>query len=422
MQMEDEATRPSSPPPAASAASSVLADDDLLREILLRLAFPTTLVRAALVSSRWLGLASDSSFLRRFRARNPPRLLGFYHTARRDEQPAFVPLPQPPELAPVLRRLGGFALGGADVSAVVFDCRNGRLLRAEFPPPPDELRFGVVSPLLPPARKPPDLPPNLHSQLHQVPNDARVLRPGWMLLPEEEEDDGGDDLSYTLVVLIRRGRGLFARAVLVRGESDDQIRTSDSIELPNHYWPNKKMNRGLLFHGSLYMLGREHVLGLNLASMSLFLIKLPDGVEQLEHMGNLELLRDGDSGLYLAHLKGFQIHVWHRATDGGGNGGDWEMVDTMSLHQSFGQVARPDWESGDPSLGDALVSLRRVEDNAELFLTIDRVIFHIHIASRTANKVFEMAPKEDIGFEIFPFMMIWPPTFPALNYDDDDDQ
>ncbi|EEE56756.1 hypothetical protein OsJ_06294 [Oryza sativa Japonica Group] len=371
--MEDEATRPSSPPPAASAASSVLADDDLLREILLRLAFPTTLVRAALVSSRWLGLASDSSFLRRFRARNPPRLLGFYHTARRDEQPAFVPLPQPPELAPVLRRLGGFALGGADVSAV-------------------------------------------------VPNDARVLRPGWMLLPEEEEDDGGDDLSYTLVVLIRRGRGLFARAVLVRGESDDQIRTSDSIELPNHYWPNKKMNRGLLFHGSLYMLGREHVLGLNLASMSLFLIKLPDGVEQLEHMGNLELLRDGDSGLYLAHLKGFQIHVWHRATDGGGNGGDWEMVDTMSLHQSFGQVARPDWESGDPSLGDALVSLRRVEDNAELFLTIDRVIFHIHIASRTANKVFEMAPKEDIGFEIFPFMMIWPPTFPALNYDDDDDQ
>uniref|UniRef100_A0A0D3F3S8 F-box domain-containing protein n=1 Tax=Oryza barthii TaxID=65489 RepID=A0A0D3F3S8_9ORYZ len=180
--MEDEATRPSSPPPAASAASSVLADDDLLREILLRLAFPTTLVRAALVSSRWLCLASDS---------------------------------------------------------------------AEFPPPPDELRFGVVSPLLPPARQPPDLPPNLHSQLHQVPNDARVLRPGWMLLPEEEEDDGGDDLSYTLVVLIRRGRGLFARAVLVRGESDDQIRTSDSIELPNHYWPNKKMNRGLLFHGSL---------------------------------------------------------------------------------------------------------------------------------------------------------------------------
>uniref|UniRef100_A0A0E0JYK9 F-box domain-containing protein n=1 Tax=Oryza punctata TaxID=4537 RepID=A0A0E0JYK9_ORYPU len=418
-----DATRPSSPlpppSPAASAASSVLADDDLLREILLRLGFPTTLVRASLVSSRWLRLASDRAFLRRFRARNPPRLLGFYHTARRDEQPAFVPLSQPPELAPVLCRLGGFTLGGASgdatVSAVVFDCRNGRLLRAEFPPPPDELRFGVVSPLLHPARQPLDLPPTLHSQI-LVPHDARALLPGWMLLPEE---DGGDDLSYTLVVLIRRGCELFARSVFVKGESN-QIRTSDSIELPKH-WPNK-MNRGLLFHGCLYMLGKEHVLVLNLVSMSLFLIKLPDGVEQLEHMGNLELFRSGDSGLYLVHLKGFQIHVWHHATDGGGNGGGWEMVDTMSLHQSFGEVARPDWESGDPSLGDAFVSLRRVEDNAELFLTIDRMIFHIHIVNRTANKVFEMTPKEDIGFEIFPFMMIWPPTFPALNYDDDNDQ
>ncbi|KAF0932410.1 hypothetical protein E2562_010325 [Oryza meyeriana var. granulata] len=318
--MEDEGTRPSSPPPAASAALSVLGNDDLLRGILLSLDFPTTLVRASLVCRRWLRHASDPAFLRRFRARNPPRLLGFYHTAHRDEQPEFVPLPQPPELAPVLRR-GGFRLGGASGtdSAVVFDSRNGRVLRAEFPPPPHEVRFGVFTPLHP-GRQPPDLPPALHSQLYQrgveVPHDAWMLLPGFMLLPE----DGGDDLSYTLVVLIRNSCELFARAVSVRD---------------------------------------------------------------------------------------------------GNNGGDWELVDTMSLHQSFGQVVKPDWESGDPSLGDAFVSLHRVEDNAELFLIVDRVIFHIHIANKTAYKVFQMTPKDDIGFGIYPFMMLWPPTFPALNYDHD---
>uniref|UniRef100_A0A0D9VEX6 Uncharacterized protein n=1 Tax=Leersia perrieri TaxID=77586 RepID=A0A0D9VEX6_9ORYZ len=406
---EDEAMRPSSP--------AALADDDLLGEILLRLDFPTTLVCASLVSRRWLRLASDPAFLRRFRRLHPPRLLGFHHTARRDEQPEFVPLPQPPELARVLRRRGRFRLGAASGtdSAVVFDCRNGRLLRAEFPPPPTPLRFGVVTPLQP-ARQPPDLPPILHSQLHQrgveVSNDACLLLPGCMLLPE----DGGDDRSYTLVVLARRGSELFARAVFVRGESNE-IRTSGSIQVPEH-WP-KKMRSGLLFHGDLYMLGMQHILRLSLESMSLFLIKLPDGVEQLPCMGNLELLREGDSGLHLVHLKGFQIHVWLCVIDGSDNGGHWELVDTMSLHQSFGQVVRSDWESGDPSVGDAFVSLRRVEDNAELLLIVDRVIFHIHIKNRTASKVFEMKPEDDICSELYPFMMIWPPTFPALNYDHD---
>jgi hypothetical protein len=64
-------TQPPTPTAAAAApVSSVLFDDYLLREILLRLEFPTSLIRAAAVC-RWLGIASDLGFLRRF-LRPPP--------------------------------------------------------------------------------------------------------------------------------------------------------------------------------------------------------------------------------------------------------------------------------------------------------------------------------------------------------------
>ncbi|XBI31842.1 hypothetical protein VPH35_055364 [Triticum aestivum] len=113
---------------AAASTASVLDDDDLLREILLRLGFPTCLVRAALVSKRWLLHASDPAFLRRFRERNPPRLLdfclGFSGRYR------FVPFPpQPPELAaPIRRATSSCAAAFARRILPIKHCRNGRLI------------------------------------------------------------------------------------------------------------------------------------------------------------------------------------------------------------------------------------------------------------------------------------------------------
>uniref|UniRef100_A0A0D9VEY0 F-box domain-containing protein n=1 Tax=Leersia perrieri TaxID=77586 RepID=A0A0D9VEY0_9ORYZ len=82
--------------------SAVLGNDDLLDEIFLCLGFPTTLVHATLVCKLWLRIiAYEPSFLRRFRRLHPPRLLGFYHVARRcmDTPMEFTPMPQlPPEL------------------------------------------------------------------------------------------------------------------------------------------------------------------------------------------------------------------------------------------------------------------------------------------------------------------------------------
>ena len=122
---------PQSPPPAAAAISAVLDDDDLLEEILLRLAFPTSLVRAALVCKRWLRLASAPGFLRRFRGLNPPRLLGFYVTTMPTNTQRFVPIPQPPELADVVRR-GSFDLDTSGCDCLDVDCCNGLLLLSSY--------------------------------------------------------------------------------------------------------------------------------------------------------------------------------------------------------------------------------------------------------------------------------------------------
>ncbi|BAS78163.1 Os02g0287800 [Oryza sativa Japonica Group] len=96
--MEGQGTHPAMP---AAAVSVVLDDDDLLREIILRLAFPTDLVRAAAVCRRWLRVASAPAFLRRYRALHPPRVLGLFakHAGARCSSLSPIPAGSPPPRA-----------------------------------------------------------------------------------------------------------------------------------------------------------------------------------------------------------------------------------------------------------------------------------------------------------------------------------
>jgi hypothetical protein len=89
--------------------ADVIGDNDLLHEILLRLGLPAFLVRAA-----------DPKFLRRFRDRHPPSLLGFYvHDARYRRQ----------QFVPVVSEAPQLHAAVSDPSAgLPVDCRNGRLL------------------------------------------------------------------------------------------------------------------------------------------------------------------------------------------------------------------------------------------------------------------------------------------------------
>ena len=179
--MEDDATAAAE----ADPVSKVLGDD-LFAEILLRVGFPTTLVRAAAVCKRWFQHASDKAFLRRFRKLNPPRLLGFY-IQRFQGYPRFVPvLPQPPELAAAARIVGGYSFSAGDD---IRDSRNGSVFTV---PCSGRVSLGLHSPICPEramAIDPPLSPP---------PSEAA---PRFFQILSREEKGGGLSYFYVLMEL-----------------------------------------------------------------------------------------------------------------------------------------------------------------------------------------------------------------------------
>ncbi|OEL34239.1 hypothetical protein BAE44_0004741 [Dichanthelium oligosanthes] len=133
-----------------AAASKVLGDDDLIGDILIRLIFPNSLVRAALVYRRWLRVASETAFLRRFYNLHPSCLLGFYVEHKGITLPKFVPMPNPPtELAAAVRRassaVGDAYARGTSVKSIL-NCLNGRLLVSLHSP---DCRDAVLTPIHP---------------------------------------------------------------------------------------------------------------------------------------------------------------------------------------------------------------------------------------------------------------------------------
>uniref|UniRef100_N1QQU8 F-box domain-containing protein n=1 Tax=Aegilops tauschii TaxID=37682 RepID=N1QQU8_AEGTA len=181
------------PAAAAASAASGLDDDELLREILLRLGFPTCLVRAALVSKRWLHHASDPAFLRRFRDRNPPRLLGFCLCF--SGRYRFVPFPQPPELAaPIRRATSSCTAAFARRILPIKHCRNGRLIIEFF----NDGRFDYsLAPLL--AGEPVAVLPT--TPLPHLDWDTTQGRLVQMFLPE---DGGRNGITLLYLWAVRR--------------------------------------------------------------------------------------------------------------------------------------------------------------------------------------------------------------------------
>ncbi|KAF7032832.1 hypothetical protein CFC21_043965 [Triticum aestivum] len=409
------------PPPAAAAApapsvASVLGDDDLFREILLCLGFPNLLVRAALVSKRWLLHASDPVFLRRFRERNPPRLLGFY--AGYPGRYQFVPLPQPPELAALSRRPaspcdGTFARGAERL----IHCRNGRLLTA-FRSRWRQLRGGrfkhyLLAPLLAgesPTVLPP-APPPTHERAQ-----ARFTQ---MFLP----GDGGRD-GITLVHLLMVGRKVYAE-VYALGSSGWGVPGTAVMEIEHPHGTTFLEELLPPVHGKVFTLTTSgYILGLDLATSTFFTLELPVGVRRSYLLSCAE-----DSGLYLVSADGFQLSVWLNGMTGDGHGAaGWLLVDTFSIREGCTRFADQN-QTSMPQDGDFL-RVAAVGDNAE-FVFLDyatySVVLYVHLRSRVVAKVYEQAPYDHGNvhvsrIHISPFMMMWPPVFPALNRGHDKEQ
>ena len=385
------------------AISEVLNDDNILIEILIRVGFPTTLVRAALVCKRWYHHASDRGFLCRFRKRNPPRLLGLYIDVRWTwlglyATPRFVPMqPQAPELDTVVRRVASHSFDAYGDGIWIMHCQNGSIFTRYRKG--TEVTHGVYRPLCP-ERDMDFIPPLPTAQNHM----QKLL--GAILSKEE-----GDGLSYLYVLAecTTQTKTFKVRVYMLQG-GVWCMHTSATTQLP-HMLPALK---AVLVDDKIYMADvfSNDIIVLDLATSSFSRILLPQGVKY--HTLHTILSRADDaSGLYLihVHVKEHQLCIWLHKGD------NWLLVDTLCLHQMWANLRMQDHTLEDEDISYAYIS--QVGDNVQfVFLkTMCGRILYLDVTSRTLHKVHGMTEKDRHFSAIYPFMMIWPPIFPALKDD-----
>nr|XP_051201484.1 uncharacterized protein LOC127314980 isoform X1 [Lolium perenne] len=406
--MEPKRPRPlTSPTPAQPhSQAKVLDDDNLLREIIVRLAFPTDLVHAALVSKRWLGHASDPAFLRRFRKLHPLRPLGFYiaTTARGTTAPRFVQmLPQHPELTAVCRR------ASFELDSFIWDCSNGSVIIISEQGG-NGLTSRVYSPLFPSRSMPvvPELPPLDHVTPANYTFEKLLFREGdpsglpylWLLMQSI-------DHGYTVHVYMLQG-GVWSKHASV---------TTEFPYLPSEPKPllidNKIYMAGALSRQSIVLADYTRcvaailrgILVVDLKDSSFFTIQLPEGVEFLDR--DVQLAKtDDDSGVYLIHLKDLKLRIWLHSS----STSIWSLVDSICLREMFAALRTADHTVGDEH---TVVRMKEAGDNAEfIVLVMGTSILYLDIKRRELLKV-DLTAHEQFFVHIYPFMMVWPPTFPA---------
>ncbi|TVU00692.1 hypothetical protein EJB05_53874, partial [Eragrostis curvula] len=351
------------PPASPDAVSLVLGNDDLLREILLCVGFPTTLVRAALGAKRWYRHAADPALLRRFRERHPPRLLGFYIHEYVFADLRFLPVSRDPELATAVRR-ANVTVDNLSLS----ECQNGRLLVRFFaepnalavlsplhsspgmavllPPPPGMAGLppppGMAGLPPPPGMAGPTLPPGIIHALLSPPGMAVGAPPPSLLQYQQRRR-----------VQRRRRSGVLAVDVLAAGTI---ARAGVYVLLPDGVWklacdhdtaatvlpePVSGIREILRpIDGKVYLVaqkGCKFIIRFDLVSgRFLPVLPLPDAVTTTTD--NFRLARgENGSGLLLVHAEGHLLSVWrHDTNNHGGNSAGWVLVhDKVRVREAF---------------------------------------------------------------------------------------
>jgi hypothetical protein len=368
--------------------AGVLDDDDLLCEILLRVAFPTSLVRAALACKRWLRLASDPAFLRRFGGLHPPRLLGFYVDTTRSLIPRFVPFPQPPELVGVVCR-GNFSLDTLGFAAHKIECWNGCLLLSlHVHNQPNQIVRTLRWPLCP-ARHAAILPPFPDTSIHDGFTYAGV----------------GDGMSFFYLATVSKEQQTAVYVYMLQDHTW-AILASAVSEIPEI----DRLESTLIGDGKIYSVARVSkiwkLLLLGLVSSTLSLINLPEEVNFL----TTRLSLANDSGVHLAHVKDFQIRIWLHRVDNNGVA-NWTRVNTICLGDMCTSNTIP---SHVFEVDDDLIRIYAVGQNCEfVLLGKDNAVYMFDLKLKAAKKVYEAGWGEHVC-SVSPFMMVWPPKFPAI--------
>ncbi|CAM0902374.1 unnamed protein product [Alopecurus aequalis] len=386
-------------PPAC--VSDVLDNQDLLTEIIVRIGFPTSLVRAAGVCRRWLRLVSDHAFLCRFRNLHPPILLGFYLSQQHYPITApfarFIPmLPQPPplELATIGRRTSFRLAAYEGTHTEMVGCWNGRLVISGLLTTEGrrEIIFVVYSPLC------------SEGGMAVIPAlDFPVLKVNVYTYRELFSKEEGDVLSYFYVMVespTDRTKSIVHVYMLQNG--DDAWRKHFTLTVD--YLVYERFGPcSVLVDNKIYMGSASEIAVLDLKAASLSKIQVPQGVDfNTVDITTMLSWADDAPVLYLVHIKNLQLHIWlHKS------GNNWLLEDNICLREmcaTFLEHQRT-----------PLIELNHVGSySGFVFLKIGRCALYLDVKCRTLHKVYEMAKHDRYFGRIYPFMMIWPPIFPAL--------
>ncbi|KAE8772127.1 Topless-related protein 2 [Hordeum vulgare] len=380
--------------------SKVLDDDDLLREIIVRVGFSTTLVRAALVCKRWYHHASEPAFLYHFHERHRSRLLGFYLEYKEGHKVAsirfFPMLPQPPELAAVIRRVVSYSLESYRGAPAKFLCSWSSRVLISLHNQNNHNKFTVgVHNLLYPERGLVVVPPCPHVQIQDV-----FYR---NLLPVDEVDG----LSYLHVSVVSNIQITTSTVHVHILRHDDGVwRMYHTFDI-DQLLDLRQEPKAVLANNKIYIASaQKDIVVLDLNASSISTVQLPQGVEYGDR--DIMLARADDaSGVYVIHVKKIQLHIWLHKGD------NWLLVDTICLRDKVVNLRIPGCEVEDEH--NAPLQIHHVGDYAEfVFLEMGRCALHLDVKSMQLRKVYDMTEEELQLGDIHPLMMIWPPKFPVL--------
>lgn len=152
------------------------------------------------------------------------------------------------------------------------------------------------------------------------------------------------------------------------------------------------------------------ILVLDLTSSSFFTNELPCGLVFNE--GGTMLSRADDNGVYLVHLKDLKLCIWINKVINSSEG-DWSLLDTISLLDMCADLRMLNVTIENEHT--SVVCLNAVLDNAKfVFFNMDGCVLYLDVRRRTLHRVQELMETYVPVGQIHPFMMVWPPIFPAL--------
>jgi hypothetical protein len=232
--------------------------------------------------------------------------------------------------------------------------------------------------------------------------------------------EGGDSLSF-FYVFIEPTDGPTESTVYVYMFKDGVWCMISSATTELHCQQLKL--KPLLVNSKIYMLASHcGMLVFDSRTLGFSTVQLPQGVVCGQHFftikplglkcgGRTRLLRaDDGSGDYLIHVNELQLVIWLH------EGGNWLLMATICLLEMCADLRISDCrlENGN----EGFVEITMVGPNAEfVLLETPLCTFHWDIKCRTLRKVHEITRNDTCLRRIHPFMMIWPPTFPALKDD-----